>query len=524
MFVFTVDSTSQINPGKVYKQAFRIYPRPVQVDWGTTSFTYQEGVTHVPTATYKDIHNQVITCTVKDPQESKGTFDAVASTTDTNYSLQNPSTKFTIAANLIKDVVLKPDQHIEFGKPIIIEDVDGNIYIRKEDYDKDPSIVTDPDHTLLIDPDGNLLKYDKDKGEWVDADLPYTMTIEPNKDANEHKVTISLKNPLDNAWENHGTDDIVEIFTVDSIKLPNEQYELVYEYEELWVYTGNPIEPSPFNVYIRDVNTKEMKLIDPEDYTLSYNNNIEVTTEDNKAEIIIKANGNYVINDTQYFTITASKPDVLELKDDALIQFITATYDAEEGAQIVEDGTVEHIKAGEEHLFLGHLYQRTPIRNVLAQFKNDPTKLIVKDQKGNIMGEETYDEFFFGSGYMISLLDDNGQEIDTVQGILYGDLNCDGMINAADIVEAQTFIEYYTFDDVEEYFYYSGVVDRKTPKFNATTIVAIQTFTEYASTDSSVDFNAFDGKYPQIYGGTASSTDAVSVTYKPEDKGEVTNI
>ena len=260
-----------------------------------------------------------------------------------------------------------------------------------------------------------------------------------------------------------------------------------------------------------------MKLIDPEDYTLSYNNNIEVTTEDNKAEIIIKANGNYVINDTQYFTITASKPDVLELKDDALIQFITATYDAEEGAQIVEDGTVEHIKAGEEHLFLGHLYQRTPIRNVLAQFKNDPTKLIVKDQKGNIMGEETYDEFFFGSGYMISLLDDNGQEIDTVQGILYGDLNCDGMINAADIVEAQTFIEYYTFDDVEEYFYYSGVVDRKTPKFNATTIVAIQTFTEYASTDSSVDFNAFDGKYPQIYGGTASSTDAVLTAYKPED-------
>lgn len=517
VFVFTVDSTSQINPGKVYQQAFRIYPRPVQVEWGNTSFTYQEGVTHVPTATYKDVHDQVITCTVKDPQESKGTFDAVASTTDTNYSLQNPSTKFTIAANLIKDVVLKPDQHIEFGKPIIIEDVDGNIYIRKEDYDKDPTIVTDPDHTLLIDPDGNLLKYDKDKGEWVDADLPYTMTIEPNEDANEHKVTISLKNPLDNAWENHGTDDIVEIFTVDPIKLPNDQYELVYEYEELWVYTGNPIEPSPFNVYIRDVNTKEMKLIDPEDYTLSYNNNIEVTTEDNKAEIIIKANGNYVIDDIQYFTITASKPDVLELKDDALIQFITASYDPVDGAQIVEDGTVEHIKADEEHLFLGHLYQRTPIRNVLAQFKNDPTKLVVKDSKGNVMEEETYDEFFFGSGFTISLLDDNDQEIDKIQGILYGDLNGDGMINSADIVEAQTFIEYMTFDDVEEYYYYTGVVDRKTPTFNPTTIVAIQTFTEYASTDSSVDFNAFDGKYPQIYGGTASSIDAVPTIYKPED-------
>ena len=509
IFVFTVDPTSPVNPGKEYRQAFTISPKPVEVIWENLSFKYEEGVKHIPTATYKDVDGKLVTCTVKEPMESKGTWDATAETDDPNYALTGFTTKFVITANLIKDVVLTPDQEFEFGKPIIITDVDGNIYIRKEDYENDPSIVTDPDHTLLIDePDGDLLKWDPVKGEWVDADLPYTMTVDADPDAGEHKITISLKNPEDNAWENHGTDDIVETFYIDPIEFPNEDYELIYDYVDLWVYTGNPIEPEPFTIYVHNLKTGEKKALDPDEYELSYNKNVNPTTEDEKAEIIIKASGNYIIDDIQYFTITPDKPDILELKDDALIQFISATYDSELGAQIVEDGTVEHISKDDEDLFLGHLHQETTIREILAQFKNDPEKLIVKNHKGEVVEEDMYDILYFGSGFKVVLIDDANNEIDEITAILYGDLNSDGMISAPDLVAAQTFVgTKQTFEllpEEEKYYYYTGITNRSTTIFANATITTLQTYCGMIGTNPSVDFNTFDGKYPQTYGCTAS--------------------
>lgn len=522
VFVFKIDENDLEFPGQEFHQEFKIYPRPVDVTWSDLTQKYMGGIDQIPKATYTDIDGNIINCTVRDPQSSKGEYAVAASTDDTNYILNNANAKFIITENVIKDIVLvPPEDGYKIGDPIILEDTDGNKYIKKEDFDKDPSLVDDPSHTFLVDEDGNILKYDPEKDEWVDADLPYTMDIDDSyvdPDTGEHKVNvdISLKNPIDDSWENNGTDDIHHEFPLKPMVVPSDEYDLVFEYKQVWVYTGNPIEPE-VTVYLRNKANEKTEL-DPKNYTISYNNNIDVTTEDSLAEILFssKEGSNYFFEDTtQYFKITASKPDILELNDDALIQFIQANFENGQ-AIVVEDGTYEHLEAGEAGFYLGHIHQETLIPDILAQFKQYqtcPERLIVVSPEGDILDKELYSETYFGSGWSISLLDNDGQQIDTVQGILYGDLNSDGVISDLDLSIAQNFVvDPKDFADLEGYYYFSGVVDRSIGYFGDLTITIVQNYLN----DVQNDFNSFDGKYSNS--GTGAEVAYASVSALHEDK------
>ena len=299
--------------------------------------------------------------------------------------------------------------------------------------------------------------------------------------------------------------------------VPSDEYDLVFEYTQIWVYTGNPIEPE-VTVYLRNLKTNEKTILDPKNYTIGYNNNVNVTTEDSLAEILFssKDGSNYFFEDTtQYFKITASKPDILELKEDALIQFISAKYELE--AIIVEDGSVEHLEAGEKDIYLGHLHQETYIPDILSQFKNNPDRLIVLKEDGQILPEELYNETYFGSGYSVCLVDENDQVIDSIQGILYGDLNSDGVINDGDLQSVIQYVENpIDFGNLDPYYYFTGVTNRAAKQFNDNSIVSLQNFIEYAATDSNFDFNSFDGKYSNS--GTDTSTPEVDVSAILEDK------
>lgn len=521
VFVFKIDENDLEFPGREFHQEFKVYPRPVDVTWTELNQQYLGGIDQLPKATYTDIDGNIINCTVREPQSSKGEYSVVASTDDTNYILNNPNATFIITENVIKDIVLvPPEDGYKVGDPIILEDTDGNKYIKQEDFEKDPSIVEDPNNTFIVDEDGNILKYDPEKDEWVDADLPFQMEIDDSyvdPDTGEHKVNvdISLKNPIDDTWENNGKDDIHYDFPLKPMVVPSDEYDLVFEYTQIWVYTGNPIEPE-VTVYLRNLKTNEKTILDPKNYTIGYNNNVNVTTEDSLAEILFssKEGSNYFFEDTtQYFKITASKPDILELKEDALIQFISAKFE-NGSAIIVEDGTYEHLQAGEDGFFLGHLHQGTSIPDILSQFKNNPDKLIVTNPEGEILEKEKYDETFFGSGWSISLLDDDGQPIDTVQGILYGDLNGDGDVTDVDLPIAQGFIdEPQDFAEVEAWFYFAGVADRTVGYFGDQTIITIQ---QYLEDTIQFDFNSFDGKYSNS--GTDAPTPEVNVSAILEDK------
>ncbi len=524
VFVFKIDDQDLTYPGKVIHQEFKIYPRPVDVVWSDLNQQWLGGTPQLPTAYYEDIDGNRVDCTVKEPQYATGTFSVVASTDDTNYLLNNPNAKFNITKNVIDDIVLVPPENgYETGEPIIIEDTNGNKYIPKEEFDKDPSIVEDPEHTFIVDEDGNILKYDPTKDEWVDAELPWTMEIDPDyvdPDTGEHKVNvdISLKDPENDSWKENGKDDIHYDFPLKPQELPSEKYNLVFDYTEVWVHTGNPIEPE-VTVYLRDVDTNEMTLFDPKYYNISYNNNIEVTTEDSKAEILFTSveGSKYFFEDiTQYFTITASKPEVLELNDDALIMFINAKY--ENGAAIIiEDGTVEHLMAGEEGLYLGHIHQETLIPDIIKQFKNNPEKLVVTNPNGDVIEKEEYENYYFGNGWTVSLTDDGGQVIDSVQAILYGDVDCDGSILGSDLINITNYLDNdYKYQPDEAYIYFACITsDRTQGIFTAAALIDIVNYLDDASAH---DFNSFDGKYSSANTDEPIVEVALSVLYKDEER------
>lgn len=367
------------------------------------------------------------------------------------------------------------------------------------------------------------MKYDPEKDEWVDADLPFQMEIDDSyvdPDTGEHKVNvnISLKNPIDDTWENNGKDDIHYDFPLKPMVVPSDEYDLVFEYTQIWVYTGNPIEPE-VTVYLRNLKTNEKTILDPKNYTIGYNNNVNVTTEDSLAEILFssKEGSNYFFEDTtQYFKITASKPDILELKEDALIQFISAKFELG-SAIIVEDGSIEHLEAGEKDIYLGHLHQETRITDILSQFKNNPERLIVTNHLGEEIIKEDYSQTNFGSGFTISLIDDDGQVIDSIQGILFGDLNSDGSIADQDLSLAQNYIKKpVDFGELDPFYYFTGVTIRSRGEFNDATIGDLQKYIKEIAVNPDADFNSFDGKYSNS--STDTPTPEVDVSAILEDK------
>ena len=96
VFVFKIDENDLEFPGREFHQEFKVYPRPVDVTWTELNQQYLGGIDQLPKATYTDIDGNIINCTVREPQSSKGEYSVVASTDDTNYILNNPNATFII--------------------------------------------------------------------------------------------------------------------------------------------------------------------------------------------------------------------------------------------------------------------------------------------------------------------------------------------------------------------------------------------------------------------------------------------
>jgi hypothetical protein len=125
-------------------------------------------------------------------------------------------------------------------------------------------------------------------------------------------------------------------------------------------------------------------------------------------------------------------------------------------------------------MYLGHIYQNTSIFEVLSQFKNDMACMRVfsysieetTDELGNIVYKDVYelinpnlldddDDSFdnykknkdgeaslFGTGMKIVLYEDETctKEVDSIQGIILGDLTGDGKVNDSDGQMLQSFL------------------------------------------------------------------------------------
>lgn len=524
VFVLTVEAdpaNPTLYPKRVYNQGFKVTPKKVDVTWTNTTLVYN-GTPQAPTATYEDIDGNTITCTIDNKQMGPGSFKAFAKTDDPNYSLNNPASSFSILASQLNDIVIK-ETTFGFDDPLVFEDpVNKKFYIVKSDYEKNKDLVTDIENTYLVDDHGVLYFWDDEAKEWIDAKLPYIMEIDADRSAGKHDINIKLTNPTQFSWATHGKDDLHFEYEIEKLKFPNDKYELIFDYQKTWPWdNGNEIRPE-VKVYIRNVETLEKITLQTTDYSLSYQDNRNPTTEDKKAKIIIEGLGNYSFNSTQEFNITYD-PSVLEIKDDMKIRWITAEINSDNIVEVKgekdDEDPIVHEEAGELNLYLGYLHQNTPIKNVIEQFKNydeTPERMVVKrpatademddatvdkDSDGYvIVTSDFYETTMFGTGYKVCLYDKDpsdttgnpAQIVDSVQGIVFGDTDGDGLITASDSVAISNFLKLsQTYKDFAQIcYFYACLTDRDNGMITASNAVAISNYLKLG-----IDFNTFGGIY-----------------------------
>lgn len=263
------------------------------------------------------------------------------------------------------------------------------------------------------------------------------------------------------------------------------------------IYTGTSITPS-LNIYANGV------LLTNDYYDLSYENNLNVTTE---AIIKIAFKNGYSGTKTKTFkiialeikdenvvvgnTIIGIEPNVVVMvngtklvKDTDYILQITGAYVAGEGeAIIIGKGNYQ----GEIHrsfktskaeanifkinndIYKFYTYGRVGRRNnwiaqnhenyiegqdlllrfvshnqimskFLEQFENSIERIRVYDTNGTLIDSSKYSRSYVGNGYKLELIDENSKVIDKLTVIITGDLNGDGKINQKDKVLAYSYL------------------------------------------------------------------------------------
>lgn len=438
VFVLTI-KTDGIYEEKTLVQSFVIKPKTVTLIWEDLELEYT-GSDLSPKAYYTQVvpdggSNIYVTIT-NVPKVVAGSYDVTAICDDSNYKFDNSAKTFVIKPKSITQPEFT-GLETTYGQELIIRDNSGNIY----------QINENGEVIAVVDDNG-------DPVEGFELPLPFIFVLgddQADNDGSTHTLTVKFADKdINNGKSNYewavnkSSDDLTFDYVINPITFPNDLTQLIYIYEDVHVYTGEEIEPIPeLTVIYSSDNTIFEKLVLGQDYKVEYSNNINVG---NAALIKFTGINNYSFSIESSFTIIAKEPDLLTIKEDenVKIQFIIAVYDRENntGATIVEDELVPERNAeniGIYSYYLSHIYQNTSVEILLKMFMNDSNKMKVYKNKqdylaGTYIDSLDYSSTYVGTGFVIALYEDDActKESDTIECIVFGDLNGDGMINLSD--------------------------------------------------------------------------------------------
>lgn len=506
-FVILVDTDGIYDEIEISDQSFKISPKKISVDWNDLSQEYTGDVDNplLPTASYTDVNGNPITLTINTETDmiNAGIYSVGVTSPDSNYAFINPTENFVITKKKIEEPLIQTDMKFKYGEIIVVKDIYGNIY----ELDDDGTIKS---ITYICDPDDPS---DDVKDE--DINLPYKIILSPDTCADgvnvpKHTLEIILDDPNNTEWTNKKNSQNLEI---DYVILP---YDFIIEGDKgdvlvplevsiviegkTFEYTGEEIRPSVV-VTLRDPITKEKvaTLYDEADpnipvdeiagYKVTYYDNVEITEPGNYAIIEIQGINNYYFLETREFTIVANAPEVITLVDNSIIKFIEIQDQVfENGSAVttVVDRT-EVNKPTDGVIYLGHLHQNTALEKILDQISNVRELIKVYDSEGTLITEDKFSYTYIGTGYKICLYDKYGVEIDSVEAILYGDLNGDGQINMIDLNIHKTINSGQETYSSLGVFYYASLTSRTESAPNMITFNLIKAILN--SSLESADFN-----------------------------------
>ncbi len=402
-----------------------------------------------------------------------------------NYKLLNADVTFTISKKKIPDLLLPDDLKVIYGDTLQLVDTSGNTIL----CDADGNVVyfVPSTHVVYIDEDGDTaIGIDNGDGTYSDtkkiilADgtlatgiekYPYYITIDDNGDTGTHDINVSLTDPDNTMWEGQMDSDSLDYtFEVTPITIPDPtgRYKLNIALDKSTMVIDEDKPKAIVTVIDTQNNNSETTLIENTDYTLLYvdEENWEALVEASDegkitASITITGTGNYSIAASKDFYIVDKAPDLLTIKEDATISFIKIKYDAVNKAVLYkEDPSLFDERSKDNYegedadgykFYLSGIHQITSIKTIIDMFNNDSSYIKVfktndikaKNDDGSLKYEiasDSYEGTLLGTGNCIVLYDDKGNIVDTIECIIFGDLDGDGDVGISDITSVSRYL------------------------------------------------------------------------------------
>lgn len=520
--------TDGVYSAENFDGSFTIKKLEIAVDWsnedGDSSLTQTyTGSALKPIAHITTLEEEGIELVVADEyaQTDVGTYDVEVTYDNSNYLLTNAAKKFVITKreitipDVVTDMIFRYQFNIpmtdaegepvvdeegnqmyyEFGDKVAVRDIDGNVYV--------------------LDDEGNIIAIKNSAGEVINdnPDLEYKFILDSNLNActeeNEKRtLQLVLKDKANNRWAEVSDfdNDQYVYYTIVKYHLPDdEDYTSLkatiggYSYE----YNDEPITPTP--TVVLNYQGATIADVDSSIYKVEYINNEGITNKVSKVKIT--GLGNYDFDIEIDFMIVERKPELLALVPAAKPVFMQVIADAT-GVKFVEDRSVIRTEENRSDFYLGHLHQNTFISKLMEQIDSPLENLKVFNNKGVEIDKSKYATTLIGTGYDIVLYNKDGNEIDRITTIIFGDINGDGIVSIGDNTVYANFITAdaskkitlakiqsgaYASDETMSYYteanYYAAMVTRGTSACNPS-IGYMTTILDALKATGSIDFNA----------------------------------
>ncbi len=522
-YVFIIDIAADSTYEEFTTDAisFKITRMEVDITWeGLT--VYYNGQFQIPKASYTNVAGVKVELDVNAQQKLAcdtpypvvATAKADDTDTATNYKLKNYEEEFTIKQYEVDEPEIMDNMSFVYSEGYELVDLDGLPFTFVfgdvvKVYDKNGNIY-------VLNSDGSVSAITDAEGNILDADPKCLFKIYLSSDYNvdgvnttitEHKITVELDDTSNYIWKNKKNSDNLEFkYTITQYEIPNpEDYEVKtmlkgQTEKAYYLFDDKPIEPkieiklyTADGIYIKTLTdlTTSSRYAEYEIYEYVDNDKISNPDEDQYAKVLVRGINNFNFELEIEFEITKTPPSILELAPGHTLEFISIVTDPDTSAiTVVEDGTIERKDANQANVYLGRLHQSFTIQYVVSQFKNDSTLLKVYDSLGNLVDQKDYSKPF-GTGYRVELYEklEDTTPIDSITGILYGDLNGDGAIDAFDGSTMEGLLAGTTLPSDLGVNYYAGLITRTSQTPDAFEASILEIYLGAQTNDNDFNYN-----------------------------------
>lgn len=437
----------------------------------------------------KDIYNEVLDSF--NPELTYYTYDDVNDT----YIKCNNLNEFENGVTYY----LPQFKVFRFGDEVKVKDTSGNVYVIDEDGFITGIIDSNDESIILPAPENASL---------------YKIEISENRDSDEimasgvkHVFTVSLVDDKNYVWSNTNYDDYTSATYDDAYEIPFKikrfdisnnveglKVEVVSEYKYYIMDIPQEIIPNAEvrlvtsdGLFIRTissgrVNKYEAYLVDLDNKVLSQDDYNVL------GKINAKGMSNINFDVTGTYEKRKTPPVLYELKDNTIRRFVEITVDNVTKNVVKNTGNDYGVERNETSstIYLGRIHQGTKIVDILNDFKNDNSFMEVYDQNGTLVNPSQYTTKNFGTGFKIVLYSDteHKDKIDEITGIVFGDLNGDGLIDGRDLLAEKNMITgSVSYDDNPSGYIAGSIGENKTP--NGKGLLSLKNYIS-----SEVDFNS----------------------------------